>query len=134
MANSSYPLLAINRLAVDRSLSPAVKLYDLDGKRYARARLLAGEVLLGLQALLPEGHPVRAVQLAVAGRLLCIGPNGEEIQDDGHLVLALQGQKLALKEAEIAFAKKGILVDKLRQDVITMERDLEMRRRMRPMH
>lgn len=125
---ASFPLLALHRLAVDRALDTEVQVFAR--QRYLRAQEYALQILEGLQAILPTGHPVRAVQHAVLARLMSIGPDGLELQDDRLLVAAYRQLQLAHQEAQIAFGKKGILVKQLGEELASFERDLGMRQRL----
>lgn len=123
-----FPLLALHRLAVDRALSTEVQLYG--DKRYAFAQGFSRQVMEGLQAILPVGHPVRAVQRIVSARLAAIMPDGSELRDDKLLLLAYQELRDAYGEAQIAFGRKGILVGQLRDELAAFEQDLTMRQRL----
>jgi hypothetical protein len=126
--SASFPLLALRRTAIDRALNTAVSLYAEN--RYGQAQALAQGIMEGLEAILPVGHPVRAVQRTVHARLASIAPDGTELKDDRQLAFAHILQQSAYKESEIAFGKKGILLQQLRQELASLESDLNMRRRM----
>ena len=128
MHPASYPLLALHRLAIDRALNTEVKIYA--DKRYGHAQDYARRILEGLEAILYYGHPVRAVQRTVYARLMSISADGSELRDDLLLMSAQQLLQAAYKESEVAFGKKGILLDQIRQELASLERDLSMRRRM----
>lgn len=129
MHPASQPLLDINALGVDRALSQGVSLYK--DKRYGRAAQFSQQLIAGLDAVMPEGHPVRAVQRIVLGRLLCIGPDGEEVMDDRILFTALRFMQDTVRLVRGAFGSRSLLLKQLSQGVAELERDLEMRRRVR---
>ena len=128
MHPSSHPLLALHRLALERSLSPLVSLYQ--SKRYKRASHFAQQLIAGLEGVLPYGHPVRAVQQTVLARLMSIGSDGEEIMHHAQLLGAHAQLKKASGELRVAFGPNSILLDKLRGEIISLERDLDMRMRL----
>ena len=62
---------------------------------------------------------------------MSIAADGGEVKDDLVLLLAYEQLKKARGEMELAFGRKGMLLEQLGQNMRDLERDLELRRRMR---
>ncbi|ELU45157.1 zf-MYND domain-containing protein [Rhizoctonia solani AG-1 IA] len=74
---SAHPLLALSRL----HLSLLISRLDLDRSILDEAIRAAARVAAGISAVLPAGHPVRAVTYAELGKLLAVDeyyPEGQE--------------------------------------------------------
>jgi hypothetical protein len=71
LTNSSHPLLAMLRLQQYLQIASLDK-DSLDQETLDDTIRTASRVSTGLRALLPFGHPVRAVQLAELGKILAV--------------------------------------------------------------
>lgn len=133
MHPASQPLLSLNQAALQSTLandaSPLIS--DYASNRYGRAAALCREVVEGFERIFEYGHPVRAIQQAVLARLMSIAADGGEVKDDLVLLLAYEQLKKARGEMELAFGRKGMLLEQLGQNMRDLERDLELRRRVR---
>ncbi|EJF63742.1 SET domain-containing protein [Dichomitus squalens LYAD-421 SS1] len=135
---SSHPLLALTRLhkelLIDSLSSSSPTQETLDEAVRTAARYTAG-----LQALLPKGHPVRAVALGELGKLLAVDEpaptsasdyaGAEKFPPSGppRLKLAYESFVKAHEELLIGFGKKsggGLLGAEIREAIMRLEKEL----------
>lgn len=125
---ASYPLLAIHRLALDRCLDRDAE--QCGTARYQQAAKYAHEICAGLDTILHPGHPVRAVQRTVLGRLMSICSENDQAANTINTSAACVVLEHAHKELELAFGREGILRDQIGAEIAQLRRDLAIRQQL----